>query len=288
MTRKQFRDCDLKGRILRQVQLSGSQSKPTARELFEAVNHPNFDSFLSSLHRLKKYGYISTVAGSHPYRYTLTRKGETHAQDPYKYKRAKQEGLQMRISAILNDDEQFSQAVEEEVRKRLSEIESGTREPPIIETEKEDNTDLKEELEEKNSRIQELEAQVQHLIRHKLNVPTKPVPIEKSPEEQKAENERRQRREGLVVQYQRRYLDAAFFSQWGDILPYKMSHMQLYREGSVEILSKSNKEHARGHTRRLLYPQEILNGKYRIIKVTKNGISIAGQGLPGGQTSLRW
>ncbi|WP_321430837.1 hypothetical protein [uncultured Methanolobus sp.] len=288
---KQYRDCDLKGRILRSIHQSPIGSHPTARAIFDAVGHHNFDSFLSTIHRLKKYSYISVIPDSRPFQYRLTRKGQEHAHDPYKYKKAKQQHLEQRIRAILNDDDRFSGEVEKEVRQRLSEIESGTREaPPIIETveTEADDSALKAELESKNLRIQELEAALQHLKLHQSNVPTKAAPPEKSPEEQQKENERRQRREKLAMNYRGMLLDAAFFGQWGDMLPFRMKHLQLYREGSVEIMSKSNPEIRRGHARRPLYPPEVAGARFHITKMNKNGISISGQGLPGGQTSLRW
>jgi hypothetical protein len=222
--------------------------------------------------------------------YSTTKKGQFHAQEPYYYQRRKQERIQSRVSAILNDDEQFSQAVDEEVKTRLSEIESGVREAPQI-IESVTNTDdsaLRQELNEKNSKIQELEAQVQHLLLHKSNVATNPKPQEKTPEEQKAESERRKRREQLAMDYRGRYLDSDFFVRWGDMRPYKMKHLQLFRKGSVEILSKSNPEHSRGHTRRILYSQEVLGAKLYIIKMHKNGINIVGRGLLSDKVLLRW
>ena len=289
---KNFRDCDLKGLTLRQIHHFSMQSRnPTARELFDAVQHPDFDSFLSSMHRLRKYGYVSTVAGSRPYRYQLTKKGIEHSRDPYKYKKAKQQSLQTRVRSILENDENFAAAVEDEVRARLKEIESGIREPPVIESiiEKEaDDSALKAELALKNQRIQELEAALQHLRLHKANVPTKAAPPEKSPEEQQKESERIKRRERLAMNYRGMLLDAAFFSAWGDMFPFRMRGMALFKEGSVEILSKSNPEIRRGHARQVLSPNQVLWARFHITKMNKNGISIGGQGLPGGQTSLRW
>ncbi|WP_407282357.1 hypothetical protein V7O59_14155 [Methanolobus sp. ZRKC1] len=287
---KTYRDCDLKGRILRQVQLCGSQS-PTARELFIAVQHHDFDSFLSSLHRLKKYGYLSTVPDSRPYRYQLTRKGIEHAREPYIYKIRKQQHLQERIRSILEDDERFSEEVEKEVRTRLSEIQTGTREAPIVETvtKEADDSALREELESKDRTIHELQAQIQHLKIHAANVPMKAAtPKEKTPEQQQAENERIDRRKRLVKFYSGKYLDSQFFEHWKEIYPYKIKFKVWHSENSVELMSSSNKEHSRGHTLGKLPPMAIMDAKFHIIRVDDKGITIRGRGLPDGQANLRW
>ena len=287
---KNFRDSDLKGRVLQQIHHFSMQSQqPTGRQLFDAIKHPNFDSFLSTLHRLKKYSYVSIIPDTRPYQYKLTRKGVQHAHDPYKYKRIKQQHLQERISAILNDNEKFDAAVQEEVKQRLKEIDAGIRERPVIETiESKADTELRAELEAKDSKIHELQAQIQHLRCHKSNVPTRPPPVEKSPEEQREETERIQRRQNLAMSYRGRYLNPYFFSQWGgDIYPCRMKGATLYKESSVEIISKSNPEFRRGHAK-ILPPSYVVGAQLHITKLTKNHIIVSVQCLPGGECTLRF
>ncbi|WP_156916255.1 hypothetical protein [Methanolobus tindarius] len=229
-----------------------------------------------------------------PLRYSTTKSGQKEAlQGPHSVqikRQERQERVHAMVMSILNDDERFSAAVADSVKTQLREIATGTREAPIIETVEKpvDDSALIQELNEKGLRIQELEAQVQHLKLHKSNVPTRPPPVEKSPEEQKAENERRQRREQLAMRYRGMLLDAPFFHHWKDMFPFKMKHMELYKTGSVEIMSPSNPEHRRGHARRPLSPAEVIGAQFHITKMTKAGIVIQGKGLPGGQVSLRW
>lgn len=287
---KGYKDGTLKYQILSYI---FHNSGCTSQDLAEHIGHPNIKTLRSEVYYLRRYGgYISSDKSSIPHRLTLTKLGIKGAQDPHSVqikRQERQERVQAMVMSILEDDEKFAEAVEAEVKIRLKEIDAGIRKRPIVETvESPADSALKEKLQAKDLRIQELQAQVQHLKLHKANVPTKVAPKEKTPEEQKQESERRLRREKLAMQYQRKYLDARFFSIWGDMLPYKMSHMQLYNIGSIEIMSKNNPEIRRGHTRRLLYPPEIIGAKFHIIKMSKNGILISGQGLPGGQVSLRW
>ncbi|WP_321429923.1 hypothetical protein [uncultured Methanolobus sp.] len=286
---KSFRDGTLKFAILNYVL---HNSGTTSQDIAKHVQHESIKTLRSEIYYLKRSGYITVDSKTGTLNhYSTTKKGKIHAQDPHRYKRIKQERIQAAVRSILENDEQFSSEVQKEVRQRLSEIESGIREaPPIIETveTEADDSALKAELESKNLRIQELEAALQHLRLHKANVPTKAAPPEKSPEEVKKENERRQRREQLSMRYRGMLLDASFFHHWKDMFPFRMKHLQLYKSGSVEIMSPSNPEHRRGHARRPLSPNEIIGGKYHITKMTKAGIVIQGMGLPGGQASLRW
>ncbi|ETA68868.1 hypothetical protein MettiDRAFT_2355 [Methanolobus tindarius DSM 2278] len=293
---KSFRDGTLKWAILNYIL---NHPECTSQDIANHVQHSSIKTLRSEIYYLRRYGgFISADKSSIPHRLTLSKSGKNETQQgPYsvQIKRQKrQERILAMVSAILNDDEKFAEAVndevEKEVKQRMKEIESGVREAPtIVETiESKTDTELRKEIESKDMRIHELQAQIQHLRLHKANVPTRAPPVQKSPEEQKADAERRQRREQLSMRYRGMLLDAPFFHHWKDMFPFRMKHLQLYKEGSVEIMSPSNPEHRRGHARRPLNPAEVIGGKYHIVKMTKQGIVIEGMGLPGGQASLRW
>lgn len=290
---KHFKDGTLKFAILNYVL---HHSGCTSEDIAQHVQHESIRVLRSEIYYLKRQSYL-TVSDKkeRPLRYSTTKSGQKEAQQgPHSVqikRQERQERVQAMVSAILNDDDNFAAAVESEVRTRLKEIEAGTREPPVIEkvvVNKADDT-LRQQLEAKGRRIEELEVALQHLKLHQSNVPTKVKPVEKTPEQQQAENERIKRRKRLVQFYSGKYLDSQFFEHWKEIYPYKIKFKVWHSENSVELMSHSNKEHARGHTLGKLPPQAIMDARFHIVKADDKGITIRGRGLPdGGQASLRW
>jgi predicted transcriptional regulator len=217
---KLYKDCELKGKILGIISNKG---KITSREIYEEINHPSYPAFKSELNQLKRRGYITISNNSKPFFYTLTKNGKLHAADPYIYKKKRQEHLQKRVSSILNDDVRFQEAVQNEVQNRLPGISSPSSQIPTSQSDNlhQENADLMEELKLKDVEIARLLYRVQELTRTQTITRQKATPIPKTPEEQKQEQERVQRRQKLAQMYasQRRLLDYQFFRQWGDMWP---------------------------------------------------------------------
>lgn len=76
-------------------------------------------------------------------------------------------------------------------------------------------------------------------------------------------------------------LDSEFFIKWGNMYPYWIKHFGLFKLGSIEILSNSNAEIQRDHTKGKLESSEILKAQI-IIKgrdTKGRGIWIRGYGM---------
>lgn len=283
---KNFKDCELKGRVLSAC----LQQDRTSQELFEAIQHPVKHALHAELYQLRRRGYLS-LTSSNPHTYTLTKKGRIHAADPYLSIKRKQESIQRRVLAILENDERFQEAVENEVKEHLSNIPSSSASLSSSQSANphQENSQLIEQLKSKDDEITRLQFQVQEMCRQKTDIRQREASKQKSPEEQKQDHKRVQERKKLATEYasRQRLLDLDFFRQWGDMLPYRLKHMQLYRKGSVEIMSRANPEHRRGHTKRMLHRDEIIVASLYIKQYRKDGIIVAGQCMREDKL-LRW
>jgi predicted transcriptional regulator len=284
---KTYKDCELKGRILHCI----ANDRNTSRAIYAEVQHPSYPAFKSELNQLKRRGYITISNDKRPYLYTLTKKGRLHATDPYISIKRKQENIQLRVDAILTDSERFKEAVNSEVQSRLPGISSPSSQIPSYQSDNPHHgtAHFLEELKSKDLEIARLQYRVQELTRTQTATRQQSLPTTKTPEEQKQEQERVQRRQKLANMYasQRRLLDYQFFRQWGDMWPYRMKHLQLFKSGSVEIMSTSNPEHARGHTRGTLNEGGIIGAGFFIKQIHKDGIIVHGKGMTEDKL-LRW
>ncbi|WP_292464586.1 hypothetical protein [Methanolobus sp.] len=277
---------EFKSKVLRTL-LQGNKS---SREIYEQVGHPNYGAYRSALFQLKRRGYISIDKDVNPRIYSLTKLGKEHAENPLKYKEIKYANLQRRVSQILNDNEMFQEAVANEVKNRFPSITSpfgnspsSQNVNPHVET-----AHLMAELKSKESEIMRLNRILE--LMQKQTATGKPrLPPTKSPQEEKQEQERVLRRQKLARAYasRRHMLDFRFFKSWGDMWPYKMKHLQLYKNGSVEILGMSNPEHGRGHTRGMLDEGGIIGAVFFIKQMRKDGIVVSGKGMAEDKL-LRW
>jgi len=137
---KNFKDCQLKGAILRGIN-SGSN---TAKTIYAAVKYPHhIDSLYRELNFLHSYGYISrTKLGSHESSYSLTKKGLEHARNPFictEFKRNRiNNTVQNLVAATLEDDGKFKEAVQKYANEHFSrpviEVNPPSRPDPEVET----------------------------------------------------------------------------------------------------------------------------------------------------------
>jgi len=284
---KHYKDCQLKGRILHCI----VNNITTSRGIYEKIGHPSYPAFRSELYSLKRRGYITTLTSKKPHTYSLTKLGRLHAQDPYIQKRRKQEYINSRVDAILNDNERFQAAVENEVKNRFPVIPSpsGNFSPSQKVNPHPETAHLMAELKSKDEKIIKLNNRIRELMQPKISTCQPRLPASKTPQEQKQEQERVIRRQKLAQMYasHRHPLDFDFFQRWGDMHPYRMKHLQLFKAGSVEILGSSNPEHGRGHARRPLSPQEIVMAQFVIKDMRKDGIIVHGKGMSSDRL-LRW
>lgn len=112
---KIFKDCQLKGLILRSI-LDGNTTSPL---IFQDIKYPHSytNSFFRELKFLKDSGYISRRKVSGVSVYSLTKKGRGHALNPLIYKEHKNRYVTAVVSSMLMDNEKFRKAVEKEAHK---------------------------------------------------------------------------------------------------------------------------------------------------------------------------
>ncbi|MEZ5334169.1 MAG: hypothetical protein R2741_02475 [Methanolobus sp.] len=239
---------------------------------------------------MRRRGYISKVGNVKPARYKLTKKGRVHAQDPFIQKKRKQELLQHRVSAILNDDEKFREALEVEIQNRMKTPQSLSGGPVSQPTESINDSEVIKIIRDKDDQIAKLQMQLQQIRRQSQPAgPVRQAQRTKSPEKLKEENARIKKRKKLAELYasRNRLLDAAFFTKWGDLRPYKIKFKGWFSANSIEILSPSNPEIRRGHAHKHpLSPRDIPAAKFHIVDMNEKGITIRGRGLPDGKARM--
>jgi hypothetical protein len=283
---KLYKDCELKGQILRIILLHGAT---TSRFIFESIKHPNYNAFRSELNLLKRRGYLTITNDSKPYIYKLTSKGCLHAQDPFLTIKRRQKNAQLRVAAVLNNDMRFRQIVDSEVHKRLCQMPfPASHFPPFFPADPyQQAAYILDQLNFKDGEILRLRNQLQQTTRTQTNVCQTPPVNPKNPINQKPQRERALYRPRLAELYvsQRRLLDSEFFNQWGDVFPCHLRHIPLFRKGSVGLMSASNPE--TGNNKRMLDPNEIDMVGFHIIQLRKEGIVINGKGM-NYEKLLRW
>ena len=116
MSTKSLQDGVLKGQIL----VSVSDKKTSSRSIFNTIEYTNYNSFMSAMHRLTRYGYLHREGrgkcGKHPYTYSLTKKGVLHAQNPLLNLQHRNAFVQKLAMEFMENTEQFQQAVAEYAR----------------------------------------------------------------------------------------------------------------------------------------------------------------------------
>jgi hypothetical protein len=293
--KKLYKDCTLKHAIL--TTLAQSEHGMTTRELFDRVGHPSWESFRVEVYQLWRRGQYLTrskVDGKREYRYSLSKLGKEHSVDAFKTIRKRQENIHAKVSAILNDDEAFRQAVEQEASRRSScGPVSGGSGPVSTPTTSVNDENVISMIRAKDKEITMLQMQLQELRRQSQTGAATTVRAqaqrERTPEEVKEERLRIKRRRKLAEMYasQNMYLDSTFFAKWGDLRPYKLKFKQWLSDNSIEIMSKNNPEIRRGHAHKQpIPPQAISQCGFHIVKMDSKGISIAGRGLPDGKARM--
>ncbi|WP_319506926.1 hypothetical protein [uncultured Methanolobus sp.] len=238
---------------------------------------------------MRRRGYIIVTNDGRPYEFALSRKGREHCRDPFVQKKRKQESLQHRVSAILNDDDRFKEALETELQNRMNGTPSilsgghgGSVSAPASSL---NENEVIKVIRSKDEEISKLQCQLQEMKRQAQG-PTTPVSTgpqrQRTPEQVKEERLLVRRRKKLATVYTstNRFLDMNFFAKWDGNFPYRMKHSQWYKPGSVEILSEKNPEvRARDHVTGKLPPDFILAHQFKITHFGKNSITVEGRGL---------
>nr|WP_319507239.1 hypothetical protein [uncultured Methanolobus sp.] len=300
----------MKGQVLSTL----VQNELTVKEMQNIVQHPNFNSFKAEISQLKRRGYITVSENTRPKTYKLTKKGHEHAANPFITIIRRQESIAAKVSAILNDDDAFQKAVQEEASRMSSgghvSGHGGVISTPTASI---DDSKVQKLLQAKDDEIEKLKRYVLHLRQSpQSQAPTGPMstrtqgqPMQQTPEQQhkqqhkaKSEARRIKKRKHLAHAYYSKgvFLDNRFFSLWGEVAPHKIKFKRyISSDGtvapdSIEIMSsKSNLEIKRGHAHRKPIGDALMRRcMFHIVKIDDRGIDIKGHGLPGNKARLRF
>ena len=287
---KQLNDNVLKGMILRVI-LSG---KHYSRDIYNNIDYSDKQSFYSEMNNLKRRGYVSKKGDKKPFHYVLTKKGRIHAKDPFIIQRNKEKY----IEDILMNDDRFRAEVERIANKMSSHTHSVDRlegQPEFFESgaetvPEEQVTEQNQEIEELKKKNEELKKQLKENLEIIIYLRNENRAL-KNPQSQttkttktklQIDKERRIKERKKLFNYYNNggyNLDHQFFKCWKNNYPYRMKKFGLFGKGSVEIISKSNQEHGRGHVAEMLNPNQIHAARFHVIKATNKGITVIGRGM---------
>ncbi|MBP2030822.1 hypothetical protein J2755_001770 [Methanohalophilus levihalophilus] len=127
---KTYPDNFLKNQILNAVYtLNGSNApRATSKNIRTFIKYNGSKSnFKSEIYGLKRRGYLSFSHESKNKKvktYILTKKGDFHRLNPDYYQKLKAERIAATVNDILNDDNKFTAAVDNEVANRMDIIET--------------------------------------------------------------------------------------------------------------------------------------------------------------------
>lgn len=263
MSGKTLKDGVLKGLILNAV----LDEKHSSHTIFQTIEYQNYNAFLVALNRLTRYGYLAKIGkgkcNSKPFKYSLTKKGVIHAQNPFLNIQHRENYINKRAIELMQDTEQFQNAVAEYSRIHYGSGGGAGGYVPSY-----DDMMGTEDIEHT----------------HGIITKTEPKPLSEWQIKAKARYERRL---PIVGEYKTEYLDERFFKLWKGIYPYLMKGKTFDKGvlGSVEIFSISNPEVTqRKHVKGRLTAEQIYLSEFRIDKVKmKDGkivsIVIDGRGL---------
>ncbi|GEM_PF-3566993 len=305
---KKFRDCQLKGIIL---QCLVDEDK-TSEQIYQHINIPDYPKqhLFSELYALKRRGYLSRDAKTRTYR--LNKKAHEHVANPYISIQKRRDNIQLKVNAILENEEVFKQAVRVEVENRIgsggNHVSSGHGGPISQPASSVNDEAVQKLLQAKDVEIEKLQRYVLHLRRESQsqspqNPQTAQPSTTLSPEQQqqqqqkqKDERQRIRRRRRISEFYASRNLpiDARFLAEWnrGNDNPigvYKFKFKGWWSKNSLAVIGRSNPELSRKHVLdKPLDQRGLMMANIRITGMDQSGISIAAPALQDGKGRLRY
>jgi hypothetical protein len=212
----------------------------------------------------------------------------------------KAERIKSTVYDILNDDEKFTEAVDNEVENRMDIVEknvesilnTNVNEINIAnETTSKAETTVGNIIKKKNKEIRNWKSKYYKEV-EKRSSDTKSTQNTK-PNENKTNDEVRINKRKKLAQfyYQNRlWIDIGFFQHWKNMVPVLLSGKKFLNKRSVEIMStdEAKRELERKHARTVLQSNdEILACLFRIDKINKDGIVVKSDRL-GLKKNMNW
>lgn len=283
-------------------------------EVGELYTYQNYDGLKSALNYYRHQKLISIVCDekNRPRRYRLTSLGYRHAQDPMVRRNYRRARTEEEVCQILMNDQKFRQAVQEQVEKLKPQKIHTTVEKPLatpvdntITVKLEDGTkkeiefdgneikavaDLKEIAKEQSTRLAEYENAIRWYQSQEAAENFNDI---KQLNKELTTAERIAKRQALVDEYitNNYIIDMHFFKRWGgNMVPVTIRKVwdwyNPFLQGSVEIMTRSNREFHRGHAEEM-NEDLILNSEFYFFQEVENGIEIFGNGMKEPQL-LKW
>ncbi len=276
---KLYKDCTLKGLILKSIK-AGHQE---AREIFTTINYSkSLGALYAEMCRLNNYGYISVIKEHGISRYTLTKKGEQHADDPYICVRQKEEWLKRivdkNVMAILQDNDAIKRlAYDMAQRMQLSSggITEIVRPGAIV------NNPLSPisapEIKDPYSAAYYPDAERPSIKPTNLRDEYgNPITFDEMMKQKTTKKERiaqiKLRKKLAAEYYNKKWIYGGFFTRWGG--NYKLVKL---KGGMLDILSNTNPEFRRMHVIETLVANT--EASLHITNIDVHGVYISGEGI---------
>ena len=278
--------------------------------------YENYGGLRRELTYLRHQGYIRKLGKKKPHRFELTKTGIEHANNPFiksDYKRNLMlDEARRTAESILENDDRFMDSVRKYAEKNnfnevvrivekpllkpennIVEVDLGdgkTKQIELSNGEIKAVTDLKAVAEEQATRLAEYENalryyQSQDAVNHATDV--------KELNREVTTAERIAKRQAIVDEYftNNYIIGLQFFKLWGgNMIPVTIRKVwdwyNPFARGSVEIMSRGNREFRRGHAEEM-DAELILNSEFYFYQEAENGIEIFGNGMNEPQL-LKW
>lgn len=287
-TKKSYKDCLLKGLILRSIKAGHTE----ARDIHTNINYnKSLNALYSEMSRLKNYGYVSIIKLNSISIYTLTKKGEQHAMNPFICVEQKEIRLKnivdKNVMAILKDNDKMKQlAYEMALDMQKSSPSVITQQVPVTQTHEvpvaipSSSPALSPALTNDDYAKQYLNLKEKPTISSQRyedeygNPITAEEHFKRLDKHSTKDAQRRKQmadRKKLAQKYFHHHIYSNFFEAWGNMRPvYLKTAKNIPR---IDIIAKSNPEYNRNHVERELEKKEY---DFIIYKIDEYGIYIVG------------
>ncbi len=282
-TTKSYKDCTLKGLILRSIK-AGHQE---AKQIYTAINYAkSLDALYAEMCRLNNYGYLSVTKHNGISIYSLTQKGEQHADDPYICVKQKEEWLKRivdkKVMAILQDNDAVKRLAYDMTLKMpssggITEIVSPMGTPSIINSPNPINPVNPEILDVKDPYAAYHPGVKPVISSHRYEDEYgNPITFDEMLKRKTTKKDRvaqiKLRRELAQEYFNKKWIYGGFFTRWGG--DYKLVKL---KGNTLDIISTSNPEFRRMHVEDTLTPNA--NIGLHISKIDVHGVYISGERL---------
>jgi hypothetical protein len=295
--------------FMKEVAILIIQGKRYSYQIYQSIGYSGTrKEFNSALSMLKRRGYIKFADDAkslpkNPFQrkrqYDITQKTVKLLQsNPNEHHKEVKEGMEHRFSEYISNHPGYLEKLAKEFAQQNPEkiIHEVFKEQPakVIEVLTDYEDVIKDyKLEDKrkyNNALLEIQRLQQELNNQPVKAQTDGKPL--SPRKLAKEEQRKQlaiHRQKLSQHYygNRMLLDAQFFQQWQNVVPVKVKGVKWFTKNSVEFISKSNKEFARGHAVEM-NPEQMYDSQFHIIDISRDGITIGGRGVAEGGEKIKF